>query len=97
MNYKPLVGYEDKYVIDDRARVFSLINKQVNFLEKRQSVDKKGNAQVYLWNGHKFTYRKVSRLMAETFLEESRSWVEVVYRDGDKLNCRLNNLELKQP
>lgn len=94
---KPVYGYEDSYLIDKLGNVYSIISKTNNNKPWLKSpwVDKKGCLVVGLYNGKKNNTRKVSRLMAETFFNEHRCWIEIEYKDGNKLNCALDNLSLK--
>ncbi len=94
-NLKPVVNYEGKYSIYADSTIISHINTDTPNYKKKAHVDRKGRLVVTLWDGYKNHTRAVSRLMAETFLGEARSWIIVRHKDNNKLNCRLDNLEIK--
>jgi hypothetical protein len=61
------------------------------------TVTKKGYRQVSLRRGRSRVVALVHRLVALTFLSPPRPDFLVVHINGDKLDCRVSNLELTTP
>lgn len=59
----------------------------------KQSITARGYKQVCLHDNKKQYTRKVARMVGDTFLEKESDDLDITYRDGDKLNCRADNLE----
>lgn len=56
-------------------------------------IDNTGYLQCNLYNNGVKVYRRVHRLIAETFLPNPLNLPQVNHKDGNKLNCKLYNLE----
>lgn len=80
-----------RYEVSSEARVRN--SKSGRIL--KSSINKKGYKQVSLHdNGSQYT-RKLSRIVAETFHPGEHEGMDVTFRDGDRINCRANNVEWK--
>lgn len=56
-------------------------------------IDNVGYYQTILYQDGKRKYRRVHRLIAETFIENPNNFKQVNHKDGDKLNNHISNLE----
>ena len=94
-NWKPIVGF-DKYEVSDRGRVRSYYDTVPRVLA--QHVHKQtGYVRVNLIANKNKKHRKVHRLVALAFLPNPNSLPEVNHKDGNKLNCDVENLEWTTP
>lgn len=82
-----------EYDIDDDGVVYSKrTGKPLS-----TSVDKNGYVRVKIRTDNKTKYVKLHRVLAETFYPEKfecGAYMDVIHKDGDKLNNDLNNLEV---
>lgn len=85
---KPIEGFED-YLARSDGNIYSLKKKKI--LSKW--VDNVGYYQVVLYKNGKRCYKRVHRLIAESFLFPMDNCNQVNHKDGNKLNCKLSNLE----
>lgn len=88
--FKVIKGFEEKYKITDKGRVWS--NYKQDFL--KQGTNTKGYPIVYLSINH--TKQKtiaVHRLVAEHFIENPENKKTVNHIDGNKKNNNIENLE----
>ncbi|AXF54621.1 NUMOD4 domain-containing protein [Salicibibacter kimchii] len=101
-NWKDVSGYEGYYQVSDKGRVKSLdryvnkINGQRQFWKgkvKPFSVDKNGYLFTRLHKNHVAKNRRVSRLVAETFIRKPMTDEEVNHINGIKDDNRVENLE----
>lgn len=101
---KQIKGYEGLYAISENGDVWSLERPYVNHLgetTKKKTLKKlndfldgKGNYKmVGLSKDGKRTKYLLHRLVAQTFLKEQDSKIEVNHKDGNKLNNNVENLE----
>lgn len=88
--WKP-VGTSDVYQVSDAGRVKNSKTGRV----KTISYDFQGNAMVYLYENHKKQKKKVSRLVAESFLHGDVMSSYIHYNDGSKKHVDANNLTLE--
>lgn len=79
-----------KYHISKTGDVFSTSSKK--FLKQRIGRDGR-YLVVDLSDGNKRWYKRVHRLVAETFIPNPNNLPEVNHKDGDKLNNSVENLE----
>ena len=87
--WKPVLGYEDRYVISNKGRIYS--KKLKRCLKPLEN--EKGYLTIELWRDYKRKVVKIHRLVAETFLENLQHKKEVNHKDGNKQNNCIENLE----
>lgn len=92
--WKPIIGYEDKYMISNFGRVKSLSTYENN----QHSMQEKILKPIVYSNGYcVVSLRKkrffVHRLVATHFLLPIKDKLQVNHIDGDKKNNRVDNLE----
>lgn len=88
--WRDVVGFEGKYRVSSHGRVWS--NKRKKYLALW--VNKYGYAQINLKVGGKSYQRSVHRLVMEAFSEAFSEDLLVNHKDENKLNNRLDNLEM---
>ena len=99
--WKPIVGWEDRYMISSLGRVkstpyttnFDILKRKVK--EKILTKQKNKNGHVFYSltkGGYKYTIYASSAVI-EAFLGVEVHYSEVVYKDGNKENNSLSNLE----
>ena len=99
--WKPVVGYEDRYVVSNEGEVKSL-DIYVNYrFGKRLSkgrikptyTNNRGYIIVALCKDNKSTYHLVHRLVAEAFVPNTEGKPQVNHIDGNIENNHADNLE----
>lgn len=100
--WKPVVGWEDQYMVSSLGRVKSL-DKIIIDKAKRQRffkgqilkprIDTKGYLRVGLSKGSVHYNRQIHRLVAEAFIPNINNLPEVNHRDENPKNDCLENLE----
>lgn len=94
--WKPVVGYEDYYIVSNLGNVMSVpreVNgRQLKSRLMRQRHDKDGYMLVNLYKGNQLATHKVHRLVASAFLD-GRSELQVNHKNGIKDDNRAENLE----
>ena len=100
--WKDVKGFEDVYKISDTGEIWSkdrlctdkIGRKRFRKGEKlKPDIAPNGYYRVTLAkNGHK-TQKYLHRLLAEHFIDNPLNLPQINHKDGNKLNCRLNNLE----
>ena len=101
-----IAGYEGCYQVSDRGKVRSLdrtitAENQVGSYsfpaegrDLKAKLDRKsGHLRVRLSKGGERQDKILHRLVAEAFVPGKEHGQIVIHLDGDKLNCRANNLE----
>ena len=89
---KDIVGYEDKYAVDEAGNIWSKTREQL----VKHSIDRKGYPRVGLWSQIDGQWRQknrlVHRIVAEAFLPNPDNKPIAHHIDGDRLHCHLSNL-----
>lgn len=100
--WKDIVGYEDTYKISESGEVWSKDRVCVDSLgRKRVRQGKKltpdiapnGYYRVTLAKNGKKKQKYLHRLIAEYFIPNPLNLPQVNHKDGNKLNCKIENLE----
>ena len=103
MIFRDAVGYEGLYMITDKGLIASLPRKikfnhsgkirtrKSNLKYLKPNVDKDGYQIVRLYKNGIGTYKKVHRIVAETFFGKSN--LVVNHKDLNKINNSIENLE----
>lgn len=87
--WKPIVGYEDKYLISNYGDVFSIrANRELSLKHNHD-----GYLRIQLWNKQVNQYRSVHILVMEAFTDKPFDKAVVNHKDGNKQNNKLDNLE----
>ena len=89
--WRDIEGYEGLYQISNKGRVKSLYKGSERIL--RPVIDKHGYMFVYLYNDNVRKYFKLHRLVAQAFISNPNNLNEVNYKDENKLNNCVENLE----
>ncbi len=101
INIKPVVGYEDRYVISRNGDIWSIkrsIFCHGKIIETHKpyklnpSKDRHGYLVVNLYTGNGRRCRKVHNLVAKTFLDNPENKKCVCHKDNNKANCNVDNL-----
>ena len=100
--WKDIPGFEDLYEISDGGIVRSKDRTRVDTLGRTRSwkgkelnpdVAPNGYYRVTLADGKRKAQRYLHRLLAELFIPNPDNLPQVNHKDGNKLNCSLDNLE----
>lgn len=93
-NWKPVIGYEDLYMVSDNGNVMSL---NYNHTKKPKLLTIKnhhtGYKFVMLCRNGKNANKTIHRLVAEAFIQNPQKLPIVNHKDGDKSNNSVKNLE----
>ena len=87
--WKPIEGYEDKYLISNTGKVKSLYR---NIILKPKT-DKDGYKEVSLHKNGKSKTKKIHRLVAYAFIPNPNNLLQVNHKDEIKANNNVSNLE----
>lgn len=80
----------DRYYIDTDGNIY---DTKYNDRKICQWVDNVGYYQCNLYKDKKRYFKRVHRLVAETFIDNPQNLPEVNHKDGNKLNNNIINLE----
>ena len=89
--FKPIVGFENIYVINLDGTIKNINNNSTNTLTTR--VDRAGYKTVRLSKNGKTHTKYIHRLIATSFIPNPYNKPEVNHKDGNKLNNAVANLE----
>lgn len=89
MNWKPIKGFEDYYLISEDGSVWSLRRRKILSTE----LDRYGYLKVVLSVNGKCSYKTVHRLVAETFIPNPMNYPTVNHINENKTDNRISNLE----
>ena len=87
--WKPIEGYEDKYLISNTGKVKSLYR---NIILKPKT-DKDGYKEVSLHKNGKSKTKKIHRLVAYAFIPNPNNLPQVNHKNENKENNHVENLE----
>ena len=79
-----------RYLIDSCGMIY---DTKYNNRKICMWIDNTGYLQCNLYNGNNKVYRRVHRLIAETFIPNPYNLPQVNHKDGNKLNNTIENLE----
>lgn len=97
--WKPVKGFEGKYIVSNFGNVMSIPRTYINKLGREYTIDgftlvkhdgTNGYERVWLGDSVK---KSVHRLVAEVFVPNPYGYTEVNHKDGNKKNNRASNLE----
>lgn len=93
--WKPIKGYEEKYMVSNLGRVKSLKDKYGNYREKilKPRKDSSGYLYVGLYLNGKSKNFTIHRLVANTFIDNPDNLPVINHKDENKLNNSVENLE----
>ena len=96
--WKDVVGYEGLYQVSNKGNVYSVERKDSRGNKcggrvLRPSYDKDGYLQVQLYKNGKVKGKYIHRLVAEAFIPNPKSFLEINHLDEVKDNNELSNLE----
>jgi hypothetical protein len=92
--WKPIKGFEKEYLISDTGKVFSIRNNRE--LKVKINVVH-GYCEIELNVKGKVCYKRVHRLVAQTFIPNPNNYSVVNHKDGVKTNNCVSNLEWVTP
>jgi len=87
--WRPLKGYEDRYLISDMSNIYSIRSQK----EMGYFISVHGYRIATIRDGKETKKRPVHRLVAKTFIENTENKPCVNHKDGNKENNRVDNLE----
>lgn len=91
--WKPVVGYEQKYEVSNTGKVRSLnYHRERASKELKQYIDRYGYLKVVLYDGGNPNYYTVHRLVATAFIPNPHGKKCVDHIDCDTTNNMVNNL-----
>lgn len=88
-DYLPCKGWESHLEINESGSVRNI--KTGRLYSPRKS--DRGFYEIHLYYGGKHVFRSVHRLLAETFLPNPKRYKYVHFKDGNKDNITVSNLE----
>ena len=89
MNWKPIVGFEERYLVSDSGQVWSLLRHRA----LKPTIDRYGYEKVVLSKDGKMFYRTIHRLVAQAFVPNPDNLKTVNHINEDKTDNRAVNLE----
>lgn len=92
--FKPIKGFEDRYLISNFGRVISLRYRSgPDRKELKKYMHNRGYWQVDLYKNKKNERHRVHQLVAKYFVPNPKKLPHINHKDGDKLNNIAENLE----
>lgn len=89
MNWKPIVGFEERYLVSDSGQIWSLRKHRA----LKPKIDRYGYETVVLSINGNPHYRTVHRLVAQAFVPNPNNLATVNHINEDKTDNRAVNLE----
>jgi len=90
--WKPIEGYDGKYLINNVGDVISFW-RDPNGKRLSSWIGSDGYRRVDLHNGERRLHKRVNRLVAETFIPNPEGKHDVNHKNNDPLDNRVENLE----
>lgn len=87
---RKIKGY-NHYFVDKKGRIFS--SKSGTLIERKTTINTSGYPQLTLWKGGKARTHSVHRLVAETYIRNTKNKAQVNHKNGIKTDNRVENLE----
>ena len=85
---KPIIGYENRYLISNKGEVYSINSNKYLKKEIRREY-----YSVQLYNGNFYKHFSIHRLIAIHFIENTNNLFYINHKDENKLNNDISNLE----
>lgn len=87
--YKPVLGYEDKYLVSNHGNIKSISRGRI--LSPKNNHD--GYLRIQLWKNNKCEFRSIHVIVMEAFSKKPFTNAVVNHINGLKYDNRLSNLE----
>lgn len=100
--WKDIIGFEETYKISESGEVWSKDRMCVDSLGRKRfrkgqrikpDIAPNGYYRVTLAKGGKKKQKYLHRLIAEYFIPNPQNLPQINHKDGNKLNCKIENLE----
>lgn len=95
--WKDIQGFENLYQVSNLGRVKSLNYKHTGKEKILKLTKSNGYLDVILYNAGEYKHCLVHRLVAQAFIPNINSSLQVNHKDENKLNNRVDNLEWCTP
>lgn len=86
--WKPIIGYENRYLISNLGNIKAIKTNKILKPEMRRNY-----LSVQLFDGNKYKHYFIHRLVAINFIENTNNYLFVNHKDENKLNNCTDNLE----
>lgn len=97
IEWKPIKGYEDLYMVSNTGLIKSLHWGKEKLLKQVIRSDNYKYYFVGLFKNGKRKYFAIHRLVAQAFVKNPNNYTQVDHLDGNKLNNNVENLEWVTP
>lgn len=91
--WRPVVGYEDLYLVSNMGRIYSAPRKTTHGGILKQALTTTGYYFVNLSKGGQVKPKYVHRLVAMSFIPNPKGYEIINHKDENKLNNTVDNLE----